>query len=310
MPVESVGFLENVRAALGRVGGHNKRKVRTCVIFAVSGASQEYLEKGALIAVESLKATNPQIPVVIFYDDLNDQQKRMFSGCDLRKGDLTKFRRSYRAITERPDLNTSVFLRFCMHELLDYDVAVYLDSDLVVLDTLEPLFQTPGSLLCREMKDYPLSSQFTSGAELLEAESVSNYLNAVNAGVMKVNLNTWRSRRINDMVIWYAEKHGWDAFAYCDQSLINLVGYKTGLLQFMPRVYNFALWPDMRQSIYPLRKNAQALLAPETEDGLARIVHWTGSLKPWHEKFLRLPDEQQEAYCGPCYEQFRQRTVI
>ena len=302
------GLRESMFTLFRAMGGRRVRATAStrnaCAVFAVSGASQQYLECGTMVAISSLRRSNPELPVVILHADLSSQQQRLFKHCDLRKADVNGFRRSARALQERPDLDASVFLRFTIGEITEYDVALYLDSDVVVLDSLQPMIDLEGSWLCRDMKDHPLPDQFVDGMRLLESEGISTVLNAVNAGVMKIDLGFWRSERIDTRVKECVQQHGADAFAYCDQSLINLVGYKSQYVQYLPKTLNYMLWPDMQEARHKIVRNRRGLLAPHTEEGPATIVHWTGPLKPWHEKFVNLTEQERIQYCGPCYEQF------
>jgi lipopolysaccharide biosynthesis glycosyltransferase len=276
---------------------------RTCVVFAISGRSQEYLDNGTVIAVSSVRISNPDLPLVILHSDLNSRQQQMFDMCDVRRVDPGPFERSERARMERPDLDSSVFLRFAMGEITDYDVAIYLDSDLVVLDSLQPMLDLDGALMCRDMASYALADQFVDGSQLLASEGLAEDLKPVNAGVMRVDLRFWRE--IMPRIAACVNRHGWNAFAYCDQSLINLVGHTSGHLRYLPAIYNYMMWPDMQERVSPLSRNVRGLVAPEIDGDHARVVHWTGPVKPWHEAFKQATDEERLRFCGPCYQQFR-----
>jgi lipopolysaccharide biosynthesis glycosyltransferase len=156
------------------------------------------------------------------------------------------------------------------------------------------------------METYPISTQFSRGSDIIEKEGLSANFKAVNAGVMRIDLKSWRSNQFARKALQLADIYGWDTFSFCDQSLINVLGYSTGTLSFFPKRFNFMMWPDLCEdkSTHPIYTNSLGLLTPDTGEGLAKIVHWTGPLKPWHQEFKQLTVQQQYIFCGPCYEQF------
>jgi len=292
-------------------GGHTRQEIdaeqvskRACFLLALTGRDEVFLREGALITLSSLQVTNPHIPIVILFDCLNREQRQLLRDYDLRWFDVSGFRRSGASTTNRPDLDNSVFLRFGVETLLDFDVALYLDSDLVVLDRLDAIFDMSGGLVGRPMHDHPLSDQFQHGEHVLANEQIPAGLFAVNAGVLKFDIRFWRKVGLRDQVVQLSEKYGWDSFLFCDQSLLNLVGYRTGALHHMSKIYNFAWWPDMKQEQHALGRNKRGLVAPITDEGEAKVVHWTGPIKPWQPSFRALPPQQQELYCSECYRQF------
>lgn len=277
-----------------------------CAVFCVSGNSDQYLEKGTLVAIGSLQKTNPWLPIRIIHCNLNRYQKSLFRDYELIEGDISGYSRSSVSLMARPDIDNSVFLRFNLDYLSGYDLALYLDSDLVVLDSLEDIFDFEGSVLCRKMDTYPLSAQFVSGEDILTQEGIPKDLKAVNAGVIRIDLQAWRTSRFANSVQEKIERYGRDEFVHNDQSLINLVGYSKDIIGFLPKAYNFMMWPDILETNehFLLKTNRLGNIAPDTHEGLAKIVHWTGPLKPWLDEFRKLPDEIRAKYCGPCYDQF------
>jgi len=297
-------FLLRCRRFLQTVKGVSTRNI--CAVFCVSGNSDEYLRKGALIAIRSMRRTNPNIPICIIYCNLSDEQKALFGDCELIEGNVDGYQKSASSKTARPDIDKSIFLRFNIDKLSNYDFVIYLDSDLVVLSDITDIFDHKAPILCRPMPGYPLSSQFLSKNDLVLREGLSTNLKAVNAGVMGIDLSYWNRSSFVTSIIQKISKYGWDEFIFNDQSLLNLVGYVKGAIGYLPIVYNFMMWPDVFElkKTYRMKLNHLGLMAPDTGEGLAKIVHWNGPLKPWHEEFLSLPEEAKAASFGQCYEQF------
>jgi lipopolysaccharide biosynthesis glycosyltransferase len=272
----------------------------------VSGNSDDYLRKGTCVAIKSFRRTNPNIPICVIYFGLDDEQKTLFDGCELIEGDISYFQRSALSKDNRPDIDESVFLRFNVDKLTVYDFAIYLDSDLVVLDDISDIFDYNAPILCRQMDNYPLSSQFLSGDDLLRKEGIPEGLKAINAGVIGIDLKYWRNSGTLSSVKDKIFKYGWDEFILNDQSLLNLVGYANGSFGFLPHTYNFMLWPDVFESkkTYKMKINRFGLKVPNTGKGLAKVIHWNGPIKPWHKEFTSRSEAGKHELFGYCYDQF------
>jgi lipopolysaccharide biosynthesis glycosyltransferase len=278
--------------------------MRGCFLLTLTGRDDSFLRHGALVTLTSLRVTNPHIPIVILFDELDREQRELLRDYDLRWFDVNLFKRSNASVTSRPDLDNCVFLRFGVETILDFDTALYLDCDLVALDRLDPIFHMCGAMVGRPMNDHPLADQFLDGKYILANEQLPAEQFAVNAGVIKFDIWYWRKLGLRDQVLQLSKKYGWESFLYSDQSILNLLGYRIGTFHHMSKVWNFSWWPDMRRELHILERNNFGLMAPVTDEGPAKIVHWTGPIKPWHPTFRALSLYEQELYCGPCYRQF------
>jgi hypothetical protein len=54
---------------------------------------------------------------------------------------------------------------------------------------------------------------------------------------------------------------------------------------------------------HTLVKNHLGLTAPQIREGVVKVVHWTGPLKPW-SRDVELLEDRKLALCLECYEQF------
>jgi lipopolysaccharide biosynthesis glycosyltransferase len=277
--------------------------VSCCFVLVASGRDERYLECGTLTAIRSIRTTNPGIPLVVLHNDLTADQQQLFEGVFLKHIQGIDFRLSQWSLTARPDIPATCFLTLFVESIDEFDVAVYIDADAVVLEPLDELFGLEAPLAARLMEDHPLAEHFENGDELLEREHISAGP-ALNNGIMRFDLRYWRSRGLLEEARRLYARHGVDAFRYADQSLLNLVAYKTGTLTPLPRTYNFSRYPDMLRMEHTLVKNRKGFTAPLIPEGIAKVVHWTGPLKPWSAEVGQL-DDSRAAMCLECFEQFR-----
>ena len=277
-------------------------KTSRCFVLIASGKDKNYLKKGTLIAIRSIRETNPGIPIVILHHDLSLKQQSLFSGTILKQIDPREFNLSSYSKSTRSDIPETVFLSLFVEYIEDFDIAIYIDADAVVLESLDDLFNMKMPLVARVTDDLLLSDHFENGEQLLIKENIKAKF-AFNNGVVRFDLQFWRTNSLLRNAISLFEKHGPQAFNLSDQSLLNLVAYKTKTLTAMSRIYNFRRYPDMLQMEHSLANNHLGLTAPRIPEGLVKVVHWNGPLKPWNRGVKRI-DNFRVALCLDCYEQF------
>jgi lipopolysaccharide biosynthesis glycosyltransferase len=275
---------------------------RRCFVLVASGRDDRYLELGTLTAIRSIRMTNPGIPIVVLHHDLTADQQRLFAGTSLKRIQPVDFRFSTWSKISRPDMPDVCFLSLFVESIEEFDVAVYLDADAVVLEPLDELFELDVPLAARVMDDHLLAEHFEDGVGLLERENIGPGY-ALNNGIVRFDLRHWRSHSLLKEARDLYARHGADAFRYSDQSVLNLVAYKTGTLTRLPRTYNFSRHPDMLRMEHTLLRNSLGFTAPVIAEGIVKVVHWTGPLKPWSPDVADV-DDRQVALCLECYEQF------
>ena len=131
------------------------------------------------------------------------------------------------------------------------DRILYLDSDLLVLQDLLPLWQT-------DLGDFPVAAV----PELAFINPDNDYL-IFNAGVLLLNVNFWIENDLTHKALHYAQQNA-DKIVYWDQDVLNYIFQKNWLP--LPEKWN-------------LLSAHFATATPITDLG---IIHYTGSLKPWH----------------------------
>jgi len=276
--------------------------VRRCFVLIASGRDTRYIERGTVTAIRSITLSNPGIPIVVLHHDLSPEQEQLLAGAVVKRVDLPSFQLSGWSRLSRPDIPDTCYLSMCLEVITDFDVAVYIDADTVVLEPLDDVFVMKAPAVARVMDDYPLVEHFEDGERILLQESV-NAVYAINNGLVRFDLRYWRANSLLRQAEELFRKYGPDAFRLTDQSLLNLIVYKTGTLQPISRIYNFCRYPDMLLMEHTLVKNDFGWIAPKIVEGVVKVVHWTGPLKPWSADVDRF-ENSRLALCLDCYEQF------
>jgi lipopolysaccharide biosynthesis glycosyltransferase len=170
----------------------------------------------------------------------------------------------------------------------DVDRVLYLDSDIVVVGSVAPLWRIDldGALL--GAVDIPGSDR---GATDLGMRAEDGYFNS---GVLLIDLKQWRETRALDTVLHYVEAYPERMMRDVDQEALNACFH--GRRKRLDYKWN-TMWSFFREPL--------ALpLAPaeiETVRREARVIHFNGSSKPWsyfcdhprkpeYEKYLQMTE--------------------
>lgn len=167
----------------------------------------------------------------------------------------------------------SIYFRFLIPLLFpEEQLALYLDSDIIVNGSLSPLFNLDiNDVACACIEDQ-------CGDDIRIRNSVPGVEVYFNSGVMLMNLEYWRKHDIYTKCIDYIASH--KNIEYPDQEALNsilnrhvkFIGYEWNFqeLLYLPEKELFltrAKWPLV----------AQAKCNP-------RIIHYTQHLKPWYNE--------------------------
>jgi lipopolysaccharide biosynthesis glycosyltransferase len=168
------------------------------------------------------------------------------------------------------------YLRLLAAEILPQHIekVLYLDSDIVVVGDLGPLWGTPlAGKVVAAAPDYPLLRSVTSPERraLLGIPQDALY---VNSGVMLMDLAEWRRRNLTDTMFEYVARMG-PALEFYDQDAVNAVLHDDILL-LDPR------W-NLQARIYRAGRRAFPRDYEATREARRNpaIIHYTGSEKPW-----------------------------
>ncbi len=159
----------------------------------------------------------------------------------------------------------------------DLEKVLYLDSDMVILSDISPLYDmTCGNRAVLAARD--------SGIKCVSSPSgVFNYAELgippdapyFNAGVLLINLRLWREQHIADKILYYLKLHG-AAVRFWDQGGLNAILYNSWT-EIDPA------WNQIRpdhQFHLPTELNYPAFGWLKPKDS-PHIAHYTGADKPW-----------------------------
>jgi lipopolysaccharide biosynthesis glycosyltransferase len=181
-------------------------------------------------------------------------------------------------------ISRMTYARFLIPSIVPQNVSkvLYLDSDVLVLDDLEPLWKTDlGGLAVAAALDVAIDTMLKRNhPSVEEVPRVKDYFNA---GVLLIDLDRWRSERISEKAVKYLESFPQSPFS--DQDALNVVC--DGSWKRLDGRWN---WQEhISTSI--------ARFHPADQPG---IVHFVTTFKPWKALSLSLHAE--------FYDSFRSRT--
>lgn len=190
------------------------------------------------------------------------------------------------AIQQDSHLSLATFARFELFRLISELPArciLYIDSDALVLTDCRDIWETKGVFVARWRSDIFLPGEYRPGFEAAlrdtdAADPFLEYLNRpgmrpFNAGVLllrKDPIHREVYRRLHQDMVRYNSY-----FVNADQSALNLVALRLGIVNTLPYKYNV-----------PQR---ELLRSAETS-----ILHFVGKRKPWLPETLPGGDEEGE----------------
>jgi lipopolysaccharide biosynthesis glycosyltransferase len=166
----------------------------------------------------------------------------------------------------------SIWYRAFLPELLpDRAKVLYLDSDLLVLDSLQELWDL-------ELSSHPFAAVTNPLHPALQwyprralGLPLPEYFNS---GVLLMNLKRLRAERAPERLLAHAQAH--PEHTCPDQDALNLV-FRHQRLALHPR------W-NLQTPLFDLPRRATPFEPLELDEALRRpaIVHFSGAFKPWH----------------------------
>ena len=181
-------------------------------------------------------------------------------------------------------ITSPTYYRLKIAEILpQYDKAIYLDIDAIVLKDLTKLYQT-------DLGENYIGGVHSAGY-VIEESKLKEYYNSIgmpdmqhyiNAGVILYNLKQIRKENITPKFLTLAE----NKYKFMDQDIINLVCY--GKIKHLDFQYNvmtpykqrFLDIPELCQQVYDFygEDNFKRAIANPT------IVHYASDIKPWNNR--------------------------
>ena len=168
-------------------------------------------------------------------------------------------------------VTVATYFRLFLDKLVpaSIDRIIYMDSDILICGALEELWAT-------DLDGYPVAAavdvvadEDLSVRKKIGLAPASHYLNA---GVLLIDLCRWRNDKLGERALAFAIERP-ELMTYWDQCALNYV--LDGRFKELAKVWNF-------QSGH-LRRTGNGKLTADAlrEMRAAKIIHFTGALKPW-----------------------------
>lgn len=214
----------------------------------------------AMALLRSLRKTNPDIPVVLFDGGLTPEQRQKISSF----AEVIE-KEPFRQIPGKGKfsyIGDTTLLKFDAVDL-DYDQVLFLDADMVALDSLDAAFDVPRGYVGVVREGTAVKNIFRSRdrAMLMSAIEIDWDRIAFNAGFFVLYPEDWKD--IKELGRDLLEALGEDVFTKTkDQQLLNLIF--AGRLVELDARFNFSPRYDEGKGIDPA------------------VIHYLEKQKPWH----------------------------
>lgn len=163
-------------------------------------------------------------------------------------------------------LKVVTYFRLRIPSLLNFDRALFLDTDIIVRKSLSELYNTDlGNCYAAVIEDM-IFTEPKLGDFLLEKLELKKYFNA---GVMLMNLNKMRDDRIEEKCIEFIKTHP-EKITYADQCTLNNVLKEN--VKFLDYKWNFQYNNSSLKQINKLYNKHKSEIA---------ILHFACQYKPW-----------------------------
>ncbi|MBF0716054.1 glycosyltransferase [Gemelliphila palaticanis] len=154
-------------------------------------------------------------------------------------------------------ISKATFFRYLIPQLIDEDIVLYLDSDIIVKDNIEDLF------------DLDLENNYC--AAILDEDLQQGF----NAGVLLLNNKLCKEHNISDKLFEFTNNEA-KSHILADQYVLNEV-FKNRVL-FIDRIYNYQVGGNLS---WQIQGKLEKLIYEDNTIENVKIIHYTTSQKPW-----------------------------
>lgn len=226
-----------------------------CFLLSTSSRNIDFYNYGFIITLKSISITNPDIPIVIFYDELYPWQISELGQYELVKVKVDDYIFS---ADHRKDLTSAAYMKLYVELLGKYKKVLYLDSDIVVLDRLDEIFEMDANLVAVGM-DVGLEHEFLNFDLITQNELIYEGCKIINTGVICFDTDYWIQNGLLKQAESAVKRYKASNFKNCDQGILNIIAYNNPGLQLVSNQYNFCRYWDMFNCDFTLRKNCNNL---------------------------------------------------
>mgnify|MGYP002515741045 CR=1 FL=1 len=236
------------------------------------------------VAITSLllnTKTNKNIDIYILNDgSLSHKNRRKISSLSSFKSgtkitflDINKSLFKNLPIIKGSHFTEATYYRFVIPNLLNnINKIIYLDSDLVVNDDIENLYNInlSGNILGAVQDIIGRENQIR-----LNLDKTKYYCNA---GVLVLDLRKMRQYKVSEKLFKWSNENI-EKIKWQDQDIINVV--LEDKIDYLDLSWNFQHFPDDTEKDFDTEEFEKAKRAP-------KIVHYIGHIKPWDGKIKRM----------------------
>jgi lipopolysaccharide biosynthesis glycosyltransferase len=281
------GIYRKTRSARNICSGPGIKKLIDMIINIALAADDRFLQalRTALFSIFRHAAPDDRFRFSIICDRkaLSEKSRQIIEQDIIRNGrdkaslSFLYIEDSYYELPECFAGSYASYYRYALGRLIpDTDKVLYLDSDIIVLSSLAPLFGTD------------LRDNFFAGVEDLGYRFCRYFIDPVkyfcsgeyfNCGVILFNLKLMRSENIEQKLIDFTKNE--KRIVFSDQDALNTICEKKLKLDY--------IWNTKQESSI---RNEPVFTHPEMADILKaartpRIIHYITSSKPWLSPFCR-----------------------
>ena len=236
------------------------------VFFACNDRYVPYLDT-AIISLVSHVSDDNEYRITVMKTDISEENQRALkkhakTNVSIEFFDVQDMLEPVKGkLPEMFYFGVAAYFRFFIETSFpQYDKAVYLDSDVILLEDIAELYRTDiGDNLVGAVyeQNTDRSPMFTNYVEDIIGIPYYTYFNS---GVMVMNLKEFRKFKVQDRFIGMLTEYNFDCLAP-DQEYLNVICH--GRVKYLPTGWNKHSFPE----------------APEGE---LKLCHYALSNKPWH----------------------------
>ena len=263
-------------------------------IDIVCAADERFAMPLAVTLCSAVSNCQSSVRAFVLNTDLSDKSKRQIeSACAKmeRKPEIIWLDTPADYLRDQPvglqHLSQATYLRLAMGRMLPADVtrAIYLDSDVLVVKDLQPLWEAEldGNVI-GAARDFmtPLAGAHNALGYCVKELGIVADHPMFNAGILLIDLTAYRAQNIEAECLAFLQKYR-DQVKSADQDALNGVLHnRHKLLDFQWNV-QMAPWDNFKN--HPSLSDAEKVRIREVEPA---IMHFSGSGKPWNSG-LRSP---------------------
>lgn len=176
--------------------------------------------------------------------------------------------------------------RLFLADILPSDIhrVLYLDCDLIVKGSIKPLVESPLS----DNAVAAVEDMWSGKEDCYQRLGYSRHDGYFNSGVMVISLDYWRHHQLSKQFIAYLESH--PHLVFVDQDILNGVLHDKWM--HLPLCWN------LQDGFLRRKRKIRKELLGKVDDACKnpKIIHFTGSRKPWDEDCMNPYKEEYFKY--------------